>query len=73
MPACCWGKAGLALGLVTAWAATRGLQAQLSGISVTDPTTYGGALVLLSGAVLAACLVPLRRALRFDPIVLFKA
>jgi putative ABC transport system permease protein len=64
---------GLALGLVTAWAATRGLQAQLSGVTVTDPTTYGVALILLSGAVLAACLVPLRRALRFDPIGLFKA
>ena len=64
---------GLALGLVTAWAATRGLQAQLSGVTVTDPTSYGGALILLSGAVLAACLLPLRRALRFDPVVLFKA
>jgi ABC-type antimicrobial peptide transport system permease subunit len=53
--------------------ATRGLQAQLSGVTATDPATYGGALILLSGTVLAACLLPLRRALRFDPIALFKA
>jgi putative ABC transport system permease protein len=64
---------GLGLGLAMAWAATRGLQAQLWGVTATDSVTYVGALILLSGAALAACILPLRRALRFDPLVLFKA
>jgi putative ABC transport system permease protein len=65
--------AGLALGLVAAWAVTRGLQPQLFGMTATDPATYVSAVVALSFAVLAACILPLRRALRFDPVVLFRA
>ncbi len=64
--------AGLALGLTAAWAITRGLQPQLSGVTVTDSATYVTAVVVLSSAVLAACLLPLRRALRFDPVTLFR-
>ena len=63
---------GLALGLVIAWAATRGLQAQLWGVKVTDVTTYALSILVLSTAVLTACLLPLRRALRFDPVILFR-
>jgi predicted lysophospholipase L1 biosynthesis ABC-type transport system permease subunit len=65
--------AGLALGLVAAWAITRGLQAQLSGVTATDVATYATAVVVLSSAALTACLRPLRRAVRVDPIVLFRA
>jgi predicted permease len=65
--------AGLALGLTAAWATTRGLQPQLSGVTVTDSATYATAVIVLSCAVLAACLLPLRRALRFDPVTLFRA
>ena len=65
--------AGLALGLTAAWAVTRGLQPQLSGVTVTDSATYATAVTVLSCAVLAACLLPLRRALRFDPVTLFRA
>jgi ABC-type antimicrobial peptide transport system permease subunit len=65
--------AGLALGLTMAWAFTRGLQSQLSGVRVTDSVTYGTAVIVLSCAVLAACLLPLRRALRFDPVTLLRA
>jgi hypothetical protein len=64
---------GLALGMTAAWAVTRGLQPQLSGVTVTDSATYATAVFVLSCAVLAACLLPLRRALRFDPVTLFRA
>jgi predicted permease len=64
---------GLALGLTAAWAVTRGLQSQLAGVTATDAPTYAGAVVVLALPVLAACLLPLRRALRFDPVALFKA
>ena len=64
---------GLTLGLVLAWTATRGLQAQLWGVKATDLTTYALSVVVLSTAVLTACLLPLRRALRFDPVILFRA
>jgi ABC-type antimicrobial peptide transport system permease subunit len=63
---------GLALGLTIAWAATRGLQAQLWGVTATDVTTYALSVFVLSTAVLTACLLPLRRALRFDPVILFR-
>ena len=65
--------AGLALGLVAAWAITRGLQPQLSGVTSTDAATYAAAVLVMSAAALTACLRPLRRAVRFDPIVLFRA
>jgi predicted permease len=64
---------GVALGLIGAWGVTRGLQTQLSGVTVTDLPTYAGAVAILSCAVLAACVSPLRRALRYDPVVLFRA
>jgi putative ABC transport system permease protein len=65
--------AGLALGLTGAWAVTRGLQPQLSGVTVTDSATYATAVIVLSCGVVAPCLLPLRRALRFDPVLLFRA
>jgi putative ABC transport system permease protein len=63
---------GLALGVTVAWAVTAGLKSQLFGVTVTDPGTYATAVTVLSSAVLAACLLPLRRAFRFDPALLFK-
>jgi putative ABC transport system permease protein len=64
---------GLALGVTTAWAATRGMGALLFATTPTDAFTYAAAIVLLVAAMLLACALPLRRAVRFDPIVLFKA
>ena len=64
---------GLALGLTTAWAATRTMKSLLFGTSPTDPSTYVWAILTLVVAALFACALPLRHALRVDPVVLFKA
>jgi len=64
---------GLALGVTAAWAATRGMRALLFATTPTDPFTYASVMLILAGAALLACALSLRRALRFDPAVLFKA
>ncbi|NKB90453.1 MAG: FtsX-like permease family protein [Acidobacteria bacterium] len=62
-----WVVAGLALGLVGAFAVTRLLTALLYGVSASDPATYGiGTLLLAIVATLAAYL-PARRAAALQP------
>lgn len=61
--------AGLAVGLIAAWALTRAMASLLIGISATDPLTYLTVAILLSVVALAACWIPARRALRVHPMV----
>ena len=63
---------GLALGVTAAWAATRGMSAMLFATTSTDAFTYASVIATLVMSALFACALPLRRALRFDPVVLFK-
>ena len=60
--------AGLAVGLVAAFALNRGLAALLFGIQPTDPATYAGVAAAILIAAAAACYVPARRASRIDPV-----
>jgi predicted permease len=64
--------AGLAIGLVTAWFATRALKNLLYGVAATDPTTFAMVASLLAIIALIACWAPARRASRVDPITVLR-
>jgi len=59
---------GAALGLAGALGLSRLIESQLFGVSTTDLSTYAGAVALIFGVALVACLIPARRAMRVDPI-----
>jgi predicted permease len=59
---------GLALGLAGAFALSGVLRSMLVGVSPGDPLTLAGVSAALSAAAIAACLLPVRRAMRIDPL-----
>jgi putative ABC transport system permease protein len=65
--------AGLLIGLVGAYAASRAIAAMLFGISRADPVTYLAVVALLLAVSLAACVVPALRAAGVAPATALKA
>src|SRR6185312_16189929 len=68
-----WVGLGIALGLIGALASGRLLAALLFGVAPTDPVVLASAAVVLALAAIGACLVPLRRALRVDPVIALRS
>jgi putative ABC transport system permease protein len=61
--------AGVLIGLAVSYSATRFLASEISGISVTDPWTFGGVAAVVVAVGLFACSLPALRAARVDPLV----
>lgn len=60
--------AGVAVGLLLAFGASRGIGAFLFGVGATDPVAFVAVPALLVAVSLAAAWVPARRASRVDPM-----
>jgi putative ABC transport system permease protein len=60
---------GIGVGLLAAVGAMHLLTGLLFGVNPNDPVVFGGVAALIGAVVLAACLVPARRATRIDPMV----
>jgi putative ABC transport system permease protein len=61
--------AGVAVGLLGAWAVSRYLTSILYAVRATDLVTYALAALLMAAVAFAACLIPARRATKVDPMV----
>jgi ABC-type antimicrobial peptide transport system permease subunit len=60
---------GIALGLAASFGLTRFLRGLLLGVTSTDALTFSSVALLLCGVALFACFIPVRRAMRVDPLV----
>jgi ABC-type antimicrobial peptide transport system permease subunit len=60
---------GIAAGVVTAIGAVHLLTSLLFGVNPNDPSVFGAVAALIAVVVLAACLIPARRATKIDPMV----
>ena len=60
---------GVAIGFTSALLGTRYIEAQLFGVTATDPLTFVGGCAVLATAGLTAAVIPALRAMRVDPII----
>jgi predicted permease len=65
--------AGIAIGTAAAVVVSRAMRSLLFGVSPVDPSTYVAVVALFAIVALAACLVPVRRALHVDPLIALRA
>jgi ABC-type antimicrobial peptide transport system permease subunit len=59
---------GIAVGVIGAALATQALSTLLYEVSSTDPSAFAAVAVVLAVVAAAACIAPVRRATRIDPL-----
>jgi predicted permease len=59
---------GMVVGVAASWALARTLSGLLFGVTSSDPVTFAGMLVILTGVAALAGYLPARRASRIDPM-----
>jgi putative ABC transport system permease protein len=65
--------AGIVIGLLGAFAASRTLGALLYGVTTTDPVSFSAVPLILGAVTLAATYIPARRATRVDPLIAIRS
>ena len=60
---------GIALGIVGAFGLSRLTASLLYGVSTYDPLTFGTVALVITVVAISACLVPVRRATKVDPLM----
>jgi predicted permease len=65
--------AGIVVGILGAWLATRVLGSLLYGVQATDPWTFTATALLLGGVALLASWLPTRRLGRVDPVSVLRS
>ena len=65
--------AGIGIGAVLAFVASRGLSTMLFSVTATDPATFASVAGILCLVALVASYIPARRATRVDPIVALRS
>jgi ABC-type antimicrobial peptide transport system permease subunit len=61
--------AGVVIGLIGAFLATRLLETVLYGVTTLDPLTFIATALLAAVTTALACAIPARRATRVDPMI----
>lgn len=65
--------AGILLGVMGAWAAGKGMEGVLFGVPKLHVATLLGTALVMTAVSLVACLFPVRRASRVDPMIALRA
>ncbi|MEE8584536.1 MAG: ADOP family duplicated permease, partial [Acidobacteriota bacterium] len=68
-----WAAAGLATGILAAFALSRFMDSLLFEVASTDLLTYASVTAALALVALLACALPARRAVRVDPVHVLRA
>jgi putative ABC transport system permease protein len=64
---------GIVVGVAGALALSRLTQSLLFGVDPADPATFGIVIAVIAAVATAACLIPMRRATRVDPLTAMRA
>jgi len=61
--------AGMGLGVAAAAVVVRAIRGFVFEVSPSDPATYAAVIIVFTLTAIAAAIVPVRRALRVDPLI----